>query len=357
MRDRSGPRRSGRRSVKYRHQTAPPNEYLAADWEAHDPVKIFNVYGYCMCCCCSALVEALNRDDGREARGRILNGHSVPEVRYGDGWHMFDGSLITYFPRPDDGVVASVDEIAGGGRRLVRQAPRLPEERRQAHRADAQATAGRAGRPKGPSCWRNCPFYRPGLPPRPDARLGRDDGRVRPQERGLRVRLPGRPPRAVLAPAGRVVRPRGGQPRPARQHGRPTRAGTASRPGAPRTTWSTSRSSSPAIAAAWSANGIHRYAPNLAAGDLAAGAEVFENLAPAAARRRCASRPRAGRAWRSIPMISPYVYLGGRAHGSRPCGQSDGDQRDRLDLDQQRPDVHAALVDRADRRRSRRRST
>ena len=29
--------------VKYRHQTIPPNEFLAADWEAHDPVKIFNV--------------------------------------------------------------------------------------------------------------------------------------------------------------------------------------------------------------------------------------------------------------------------------------------------------------------------
>ena len=29
--------------VKYRHQTTPPNEHLAGDWEAHDPVKIFNV--------------------------------------------------------------------------------------------------------------------------------------------------------------------------------------------------------------------------------------------------------------------------------------------------------------------------
>ena len=98
--------------VKYRHQTIPPNEFLAADSEAHDPVKIFNVYGYCMCCCCSAVIEALNRADGREARGRILNNHSVPEVRYGDGWHMFDTSLITYFPRPGDGTIASVDEIA-----------------------------------------------------------------------------------------------------------------------------------------------------------------------------------------------------------------------------------------------------
>ena len=29
------------------------------------------------------------------------------------------------------------------------------------------------------------------------------------------------------------------------------------------------------------ANGVHRYAPNLAAGDLARGAEVFDNLASA----------------------------------------------------------------------------
>ena len=67
-------------AVKYRHQTAPPNEYLSGEWEAHDPSKIFNVYGYCMCCCCSSLIEALNRLDGRETRGRILNGHSVAET-------------------------------------------------------------------------------------------------------------------------------------------------------------------------------------------------------------------------------------------------------------------------------------
>ena len=114
--------------VKYRHQTTPPNEHLAGDWEAHDPVKIFNVYGYCMCCCCSAMVEALNREDGRETRGRILNGHSVPEVWYKNGWHMFDGSLLTYFPRPGDGVAASVDEISAAHLRLVRR--HIPATRR-----------------------------------------------------------------------------------------------------------------------------------------------------------------------------------------------------------------------------------
>src|SRR5438067_13843081 len=51
-------------AVKYRHQSPPPDEQLAADWEAHDPVKIFNSYGYCMCCCSSALIEALNRAVG-----------------------------------------------------------------------------------------------------------------------------------------------------------------------------------------------------------------------------------------------------------------------------------------------------
>ena len=58
--------------IRYRHQTTPPNEHLAGDWEAHDPVKIFNVYGYCMCCCCSALVEALeSRGRARGARANL----------------------------------------------------------------------------------------------------------------------------------------------------------------------------------------------------------------------------------------------------------------------------------------------
>src|SRR5262249_22870080 len=77
-------------AVKYRPQTTPPDEQLSADWEAHDPVKFFNTYGYCRCCCCSAIIEALNREDGRQSRGRILNGHSVPEVFYANGWHMYD---------------------------------------------------------------------------------------------------------------------------------------------------------------------------------------------------------------------------------------------------------------------------
>src|SRR5438067_9431994 len=99
-------------AIKYRHQTAPPTEELCGEWEAHDPVKIFNVYGYCMCCCASSLMESMNRLDGREARGRILNGHSVPEVKYAGTWHMFDCSLINYFPKPGSGDIASVDDVS-----------------------------------------------------------------------------------------------------------------------------------------------------------------------------------------------------------------------------------------------------
>jgi len=51
-------------AIKYRHQCAPPTEEISGDWKAHDPVKIFNVYGYCMGCCASSLIESLNRLDG-----------------------------------------------------------------------------------------------------------------------------------------------------------------------------------------------------------------------------------------------------------------------------------------------------
>ena len=42
---------------------------------------------------------------------------ATPEVRYRDAWHMFDASLITYFPRPDDGVAASAPAAAPPGER------------------------------------------------------------------------------------------------------------------------------------------------------------------------------------------------------------------------------------------------
>ena len=213
--------------VKYRHQITPPNEHLAGDWDAHDPVKIFNVYGYCMCCCCSAMVEALNREDGREARGRILNGHSVPEVRYRNGWHMFDASLIAFFPRPADGIVASVDEIAASIADWYSKHPGY--QKNGAKLLELMRKDDWTGwKAEGPRLLANCPYYyqKGYLPARThgwDATMSEYDRK----ERGLRIRLSRRVSRPVLASAGRVVRPRGGESWPSCEHGRQTRAGTA----------------------------------------------------------------------------------------------------------------------------------
>src|SRR5258705_13868369 len=50
--------------VKFRHQEAPPDEFLEAGMHPHDPIKDFNVYGYGQCCCASANIENLARYAG-----------------------------------------------------------------------------------------------------------------------------------------------------------------------------------------------------------------------------------------------------------------------------------------------------
>ena len=96
--------------VKYRHQATPPDEFVQNGNNVHDPIKTIHVYGYGQCCCASSNIEGLARYIGLVARGRNINLHSVPEVLYDDTWHLFDASLMNYFPKTD-GKVASVDEI------------------------------------------------------------------------------------------------------------------------------------------------------------------------------------------------------------------------------------------------------
>ena len=98
-----------RLAVKFRHQAEPANEFVEGD-HVHDPVKIFNVYGYCACCCATAAMMALGREAGFETRGRNLKDHTVPELFYDHTWHMFDASLINYFVT-DRGHVAGVDDL------------------------------------------------------------------------------------------------------------------------------------------------------------------------------------------------------------------------------------------------------
>ena len=295
--------------IKYRYQTAPPNEYLAGDWEAHDPVKIFNVYGYCMCCCCSALVDALNREDGREARGRILNGHSVPEVRYRDGWHMFDGSLIAFFPRPDDGVAASVDEIAASIAEWYSRHPGFQkngEKIFQLMRKDGW-TGWKA---EGPRLLAHCPYYRLGyLPARThgwDATMAEYDRKSEVYEYGYHV---GHRALFSLRPGESFVREAGNRGLHVNKEAHPDWEGLKAR--APENDLVYLEQFFPGYRGGVVGNGKHRYAPNLAAGDLARGADVFDNLestGSSAVVAKTTNRPGVA----VVSMVSPYVYLDGR---------------------------------------------
>jgi hypothetical protein len=298
--------------VKYRHQTIPPNEFLAPDSEAHDPVKILNVYGYCMCCCCSALVEALNRADGREARGRILNNHSVPEVRYGDGWHMFDTSLITYFPRPGDGAIASVDEIAAAvGEWHAAHPGYRKNESRLLNLMQSDGWTGWKAR--GPALLASCPFYDKGyLPARThgwDATMVEYDLKSGVYEYGYQA---GHRALFSLRSGESIVREAGNRGLHVNMKSMPKWEMLKRR--APERDLVYLDQFFPGYRGGVVANGTHRYAPDLASDGLAGGAEVYDNLA--AGRDGPAPALRVKEAGRSgiavIPMITPYVDLAGR---------------------------------------------
>jgi hypothetical protein len=308
--------------VKYRHQTTPPNEHLAGDWEAHDPVKIFNVYGYCMCCCCSALVESLNREDGREAQGRILNGHSVPEVRYKNDWHMFDGSLITYFPKPENGTAAAVDEISTVVANWYASHPDYHNNNQkifQLMRKDGWS----GWKAEGPSLLAHCPYYRNGYLPAKthgwDATMVEYDRKSEVYEYGYDV---GHRALFSLRPGESFVREAGNRGLHINMDVDPAWDGLKAR--APENDLVYVEEFMPGYRGGVAANGVHRYAPNLAAGDLALGAEIFDNLATGgSAGLHVKTAGRSGVA--VIPMISPYVYLGGRLR-IKAAGRSATDQ-------------------------------
>jgi hypothetical protein len=307
--------------VKYRHQTTPPNEYLAGDWEAHDPVKIFNVYGYCMCCCCSALFEALNREDGREARGRILNGHSVPEVRYQNGWHMFDGSLITFFPKPGNRSAAAVDEISAAVADWYARHPDYHGNNQKIFQLMRQ-DGWNGWKTSGPVLLAECPYFRAGyLPARThgwDATMVEYDRKSEIYEYGYDV---GHRALCSLRPGESFIREAGNRGLHVNMQSDPNWDGLKAR--APENDLVYLNDFFPGYHGGVVANGTHRYAPNLSAGDLALGTEVFDNLVSGGSptlRVKNASRP--GTA--IVPMVSPYVYLGGRLR-IRATGESAGD--------------------------------
>jgi hypothetical protein len=295
--------------VKYRHQTAPPNEYLAADWEAHDPVKTFNSYGYCMCCCCSAMVAALNRMDGRDARGRILNGHSVPEVRYGNDWHMFDASLITYFPKVGKGDVAAVDDISAAVKGWYDKNPGVRGSDQKL--GDIMRENGWTGwKAKGPELLSQCPFYDFGFFPAKthgwNATMVEYDRKCEEYEYGYHV---GHKALFSLRPGEALVREVGNRGLHVNMQENKGWDGLKARAAEADLVYT--KKFFPGYNGGMVANGYHRYEPDLASGALASGAEAYVNLATGgspALHLKDGGKP----AIAVIPLTSPYVYLGGR---------------------------------------------
>jgi hypothetical protein len=137
----------------YQHQEAPPNEHLQAEDAVMDAIKLFNVYGYSLCSVASCEVECLARYAGLQARGRIINSHSVPEVYYDGAWHLLDSSLMCYFPRAD-GKAASVDEMMAGIKEWYEKNPGYKKNN------DKLAQFMRnGGWRKGPEVLSRCPSY------------------------------------------------------------------------------------------------------------------------------------------------------------------------------------------------------
>jgi hypothetical protein len=142
-------------TVMFFFQDPPPLEFLHEAC-VHDPIKTFNVYGYGMCCCASSSIEALARYVGLDARGWAINGHSVPEVFFDGSWHMFDASLVNYFPRPD-GKAASVAEIVAAVKSWLDQHPEL--RKNDAKLRKFHQDKGWTGWKRGPELLNRCPFY------------------------------------------------------------------------------------------------------------------------------------------------------------------------------------------------------
>lgn len=144
--------------VSHQHQESPPSEYLQTGGLVVDPIKIMNVYGYSFCSVAASEMCELGKVAGLKARGLGIKTHNVMEFGFDDSWHMFDASLINYFPKPD-GTIASADEISAQVRGWLEQHPELRGDGKKLtayHFAD-----GKTGWKKGPVLLTNCPWYTP----------------------------------------------------------------------------------------------------------------------------------------------------------------------------------------------------
>lgn len=82
-----------------------PGDFL----DVTDPIRLMNVYGYTLCFCSAAGMEAVWRQAGLEAREFGLPGHVSNEVWFDGAYHYLDAEFKGYLTRPD-GAIASARE-------------------------------------------------------------------------------------------------------------------------------------------------------------------------------------------------------------------------------------------------------
>jgi hypothetical protein len=143
-------------AVKFRHHDVPdPREYLHSDPIVYDPIKLFNVYGYCTGKGAQPAFLQLVRHLGYPARNMSIFRFGVPEVQYDNAWHMYDVGMINYFPKPD-GAVASVEELVAAVKAWHKENPGYHDNGNK-----LKAYMKNPGMKSGPALVANCPTLQP----------------------------------------------------------------------------------------------------------------------------------------------------------------------------------------------------
>lgn len=91
-----------------RRQTTPMQLHGMA---LTDPIRQFNDYGYAMCSTISGINCSIWDAMGLKARYWDISNHTVSEVEYGGGWHMYDNSMSAIYTLCDGKTIAAVSDI------------------------------------------------------------------------------------------------------------------------------------------------------------------------------------------------------------------------------------------------------
>lgn len=91
-----------------RRQTMPVNLH---GMECTDPIRQFNDYGYTMCSTIAGINCSIWDAMGYPVKFWDVTLHTVPEIRYGGRWHMYDNSMSTLYTLCDGVTIAGVEDI------------------------------------------------------------------------------------------------------------------------------------------------------------------------------------------------------------------------------------------------------